>query len=314
MSILTVRDIQGLSSFQNEVRIPSGHRLTIDGNVKLPSWTTGTRPVSPEVGSVGYNTTTQIAEIYDGTSWASLGRIKLDGTSAATAVDRSTDILAANPTAGTGWYWIKVNNTARQYWVDNVYDGGGWVLVGSHPINISIPGLSYAQAAESFDGFGSSTYGLGTPQSYSLWVGLNGWDAIATANNAGRNIVYYTAGSQVQLGQTGLHARRSRWKWNGWNSLYSWNNANSLVNELGGATPGFWSYHIGNNYNFTTIDRDQDVFSGNCASQFGNAPWWYGACWDGSFWGANGSSGYANAAFWQSSGSDFYNYGAIYVK
>jgi hypothetical protein len=314
MSSLSLRDIQGISAFQNKVRIPSGHQLSFDGNLKIPVWTTGTRPVSPEIGLIGYNTTDKIAELYDGTEWVSVGQSKLDGTTADKAVEKSTDILAANPSATTGWYWIKTSGVARQYWVDTTYDGGGWVLVGSHPINVSIPALTYAQAAESFGGIGSSTYGTGDPKTYSAWVGLNGWNAIATANNAGRNIVYYTAGSQVALGQTGSHARRSRWKWNGWNSLYSWNNANSLVNEVGGTTPGFWSYHIVNNYNFTTIDRDQDVYSSNCASLYGNSPWWYGACWDGNFWGGNGSSGHANAAYWTGSGGDYYNYGGIYVK
>jgi hypothetical protein len=238
---------------------------------------------------------------------------KLDGSSPSKAVLKSTDIKLANPSATTGWYWITVNGTPTQYWIDMDYDGGGWVLVGSHPVNVSIPALTYTQAAEGFGGYASSTYGTGDPKSYSMWVGLNGWNAIATANAAGRNIVYYTANSQVSLGSTGSHARRSRWKWNGWNSAYSWNNPNSLVNEVGGTTPGFWSYHIASNFNFTTYDRDQDTNSGNCATYYNNAPWWYGACWDGSFWGGNGS-GYANAAFWTSSGGDYYNYGAIYVK
>jgi|688.fasta_scaffold01939_23 hypothetical protein len=243
--------------------------------------------------------------------WLFITDGKKDGLTEATAVDKSTDILVANPSAPSGWYWIKTNNVARQYWVDNTYDGGGWVLVGSHPINVSIQALTYAQAAESYSGNASSTYGTGDPKSYSVWVGLNGWDAIATANAAGRNFVYYTANSQVSLGSTASHVRRSRWKWSGWNSLYSWNNANTLINEVGASTPGLWYYHM--SYNFTTYDRDQDAYSANCATLYNNAPWWYGACWDGNFWGGNGS-GYANAAFWTGSGGDYYNYGAMYVK
>jgi len=247
-------------------------------------------------------------------AWKYIVTAVKDGLTSATAVDKSTDILTVNPSAPTGWYWIKVNNTPQQYWVDNSFEGGGWVMVASHPINVSIPTtLTYAQAAQSTAGYSSSTYGSGDPKTYSMWVGLAGWSAITTANAAGKNFVYYTAGSQVALSATGSHSRRSRWKWDGWNSLYSWNNPNTLVNDVGGTTPGLWSYHIGGGYNFTTYDTDQDVYGSNCATLYNNAPWWYGACWDGNFWGGNGS-GYANAAFWTGSGGDYYNYGAMYVK
>lgn len=319
MSILSVRDIQGLAAFNSTVRLPSGHnletngKLIVNGTIKIPVWTTSTRPAAPEIGLFGYNSTDKILEIYNGTEWIAAGGQKIDGTTADKAVEKSTDILTANPAAPTGWYWIKTNNVARRYWVDNTYDGGGWVLVGSHPINVLIPALTYAQAAQSFEGSASSTYGSGDPKDYSVWVGLNGWNAIASANNAGRNVVYYVSGSKVNLGDIGSHSRRSRWKWSGWNSAYSWNNANSLVNEVGGSTPGFWYYHISNGYNFTTTDNDQDGYGANCSNLYNGMPWWYGACWDGSFWGGP-QSGYANAPFWTGSGGDYYNYGAIYVK
>lgn len=72
MSILSVRDIQGIAAYGNEIRIPSGHQLSFDGNLKMPVWTTGTRPVSPEVGLIGYNTSFSLAEVYNGTSWVAL--------------------------------------------------------------------------------------------------------------------------------------------------------------------------------------------------------------------------------------------------
>jgi hypothetical protein len=251
----------------------------------------------------------------DDKAWKYIVTTVKDGLTSATAVDKSTDILTVNPSAPTGWYWININNTPQQYWVDNSFEGGGWVMVASHPINVSIQALTYAQAAQSTTGYSSSdaiTYGSGDPKSYSMWVGLAGWSAITSANAAGKNFIYYTAGSQVALSDTGSHSRRSRWKWDGWNSLYSWNNPNTLVNDVGG-TPGLWGYHIAGNYNFTTYDTDQDVYGANCATLYNNAPWWYGACWSGNFWGGNGT-GYANAAFWDGSGGDYYNYGAMYVK
>lgn len=240
---------------------------------------------------------------------------KIDGSSPAKALQRSTDLLTAVPDAVTGWYWLIINQTPRKVWIDCDYDGGGWVLVASHPIGVSIPNnLTYAQAAESTLSYGSSTVGSGDPKTYSYWMGLDAWTAIASANNAGRNVVEYVAGSQVALGDTGSHSKRARWKWDGWNSGYSWNNANSLSRELGGNDPGLWTYHIANGYNFSTFDNDQDVNGGNCPTYYNNAPWWYGSCWSGSAWGGNGGPSYQNAWYWTGSGGDYYNYGALYVK
>jgi hypothetical protein len=278
------------------------------GYLQLARGTTSQRPSNPSIGTYRYNTDLKNIEYFNGTRWiltTSLNEI---------VFDKSTDILSLDPTASTGWYWIRVNGVPRRYWVDNKYDGGGWVLVASHPINVALPALTYAQSAESYDGYSSSTYGSGNPLTYSVWVGLVGWNLIARANNAGRNVVYFTSASQCSLGDVSLHSRRSRWKWDGWNVLFSWNNANTLVNELGGVTPGLWAYHIVGAYNFTSFDRDQDTLAGNCSVQFNNSPWWYGNCWDGSIWGANGGATYQNAAYWTGSSTDYYNYGAIYIK
>jgi len=35
----------------------------------FPSWTTATRPASPNAGQTGYNTTTTLLETYNGTTW-----------------------------------------------------------------------------------------------------------------------------------------------------------------------------------------------------------------------------------------------------
>lgn len=239
---------------------------------------------------------------------------KIDGSTPAKALARSTDLLQVSPTAVTGWYWLLIAQTPRKVWIDCEYDGGGWVLVASHPFNVSIPNnLTYDQAAQSTLSFGSTTVGSGDPKSYAYWMGLDAWTSIASANNAGRNVVEYVAASQVSLGATNDHTKRARWKWDGWNSGYSWNNANTFSLELGSNNPGLWSYHIANGYNFSTFDNDQDVNSGSCPSYYNNAPWWYGSCWSGSAWGGNGT-GYQNAWFWESSSNDYHNYGALYVK
>lgn len=80
MSILSVRDIQGIAANNNKIRIPSGHQLSIEGNFKLPVWTTGTRPISPEVGLIGYNTTLKYTEIYVDSGWVSISFAGVDGS------------------------------------------------------------------------------------------------------------------------------------------------------------------------------------------------------------------------------------------
>ena len=247
---------------------------------------------------------------------------KREGYSASTPAFRSTDIKLNNPAATTGWYWLNLGGTVNQYWIDMDYDGGGWVCVITHPINVAIPQINYATAGQSHIHSGSAGFVRGTsnPHAYATWLGLNAWELICAQNGSSSNksAVYFTAGSQVALGSIDSHSRRSRWSWGGWNSNYSWRNVNTLVNEVGGTTPGFWSYHISNGYALTTYDVDQDAASGNCSSAaHGYAPWWWGACWDGNVWGCNGGTNYpgqANAAYWTGSGGDYYNFGAVYIR
>ena len=313
MSTINVHDIQGLSTYANNVRLPNGHQLRIDGTIKMPEWTVSTRPASPETGQIGWNGELARFEGYTGNDWVAIGDEKADGSSADKALDKATDVMTNVSNPPTGWYWVKVNGVAKQVWIDTVYDGGGWSLVASHKFNISIQTLNYSQAATSTDWYSNGgVYGSGDPKTYTLWAGLDAWNNIAQQNNVGRNVVYYVAGSSVPLGTTGSHNNRARWTWTGWGTNYDWVGEANLNVQLG-STPGVWSYHISNGYNFTATDRDQDVYGANCANLYNTAPWWYGACWSGSFWGGNGAN-YQNAAFWNSSGGDYWNYGAYYVK
>ena len=313
MSTINVHDLQGLSTYSNNVRLPSGHQMKIEGTIRLPEWTTANRPSVPEVGQVGFNTELARYEGYNGNDWIAMGEEKPDGSTAEKALAKATDVMTNVSNPATGWYYVLVEGSAKQVWIDTVYDGGGWSLVAGHAFNVSIPALTYAQAATSSDWYSNGgVYGSGDPKQFTLWAGLNAWNDIAQNNNAGRNVVYYVANSAVPLGTTGSHSNRARWTWTGWGTNYDWVGEANLNVQLGG-TPGVWAYHIGNGYNFTTTDRDQDQYGANCANLYNSAPWWYGACWSGSFWGGNGAN-YQNAAFWNSSGSDYFNYGAYYVK
>lgn len=143
----------------------------------------------------------------------------------------------------------------RRVWIDSDYDGGGWVLVASHPRDISLPSLTYAQAAQATSSFHSAPPSDDDdPKTYAYWMGLEAWTEITAENNAGNNVVSYVSSTQVALGATSDHTKRARWKWDGWNIGYSWNNPNSILLELGYANPGLYSYHAVGGYQFSTID------------------------------------------------------------
>ena len=135
MSILSVHDLQGISAYQNKIRVPSGHQLGFDGNLKLPVWTDSTRPVSPEVGLFGYNSQTSALELWDGSDWASLsitsGPPLGDGSSEAFAPPHAREL--AEYAYPSGVYWIKPEGqVAKQTYVDMSNDdgsGGGWVKI-----------------------------------------------------------------------------------------------------------------------------------------------------------------------------------------
>lgn len=141
MSTLQVRNIQGLSNFSNEVTLPSGHTLRIDGDLRVPSWNNNGRPNSPPTGLIGYNTEEEALEVYNGTEWQSAGSAKLDGSSPDKASTSGLQLVTDNSGISSGLYWIKSPTMpqALQMYVDTTYDGGGYdfyATKGSGP-NIS---------------------------------------------------------------------------------------------------------------------------------------------------------------------------------
>ncbi len=242
---------------------------------------------------------------------------RLIGTTPDNPAARSTDILAANPSAATGWYWIAAGNEVDRFWVDMSYSGGGWVLVlNNRSGNGGVNNLTYVDATKKVINFRSTSstspgvnYGNHyTPNNFNLWVGLDAWKSIIDANSSFKKIAYFASTSYRTLGDTGNHTKRSSWSWTGWSSTYAMQGASSLSNEVGGSTPGWYNYHIANGYSLTTFDNDQDAYGSNCSTSYNNAPWWYGACWSGNIWGYDG------APYWESSGADYHNYAAAYIK
>jgi len=218
--------------------------------------------------------------------------------------------------ATTGWYWLTVDGSVNLYWIDMDYDGGGWVLVANNRLNTANIGTAAGTYAASTTGFiTKDNYGLGTnPKDFNLWVGINKWNTIAAASGQRKFVFFVSSNVGCKLGLTSFHTKRAKWTWTGWSSTYAWQGSGNYTTELGGGTPGLYSYHIANGFSFTAYDLDQDTNSGNCSTFYGNTPFWYGSCWSGNFWGGGSGGGYADGPFWDSSSSDYHNYGAYYVK
>ena len=174
MSTLQVRNIQGLSNFSNEVTLPNGHTLKIDGHLDVPTWNNNTRPSSPNVGFIGYNSEEEALEIYNGTEWQSAGSAKLDGSSPEKASTSGLQLVTDNPGLSNGLYWIKSGNmpNALQMYVDTTYDGGGYDFYATKG---SGPSVSYIT-----DNHAGVSLGLG------MWEGRsrNCWLAACNAVNS----------------------------------------------------------------------------------------------------------------------------------
>ena len=174
MSTLQVRNIQGLSNFSNEVTLPNGHTLKIDGHLDVPTWNNNTRPSSPNVGFLGYNSEEEALEIYNGTEWQSAGSAKLDGSSPEKASTSGLQLVTDNPGLSNGLYWIKSGSmpNALQMYVDTTYDGGGYDFYATKG---SGPSVSYIT-----DNHAGVSLGLG------MWEGRsrNCWLAATNAVNA----------------------------------------------------------------------------------------------------------------------------------
>ena len=142
MSTISVHDIQGFSTYSNTVRIPTGHKLDIAGDLKVPSHTTAGRPTA-EVGAIGFNTTLQVLEIYVSVNgvneWYALSKAAPDGTASAPAVS-GYQLAQDYPSLSSGYYWIKSSSmpSALEMWVDMVEEGGGYdmyAITGGTSVN-----------------------------------------------------------------------------------------------------------------------------------------------------------------------------------
>jgi hypothetical protein len=134
--ILRVDEIQngaGQSAFQ----IDGTGIVTPTAGIQLPYYTNATKPSSPNLGLLIFNTDLKTVEMWNGTSWTIVFSAGI-GKSPSVPAESGSQILAADPTATNGLYWIKpqgYTGTPEQVYVDfgggisGITDAGPWVRV-----------------------------------------------------------------------------------------------------------------------------------------------------------------------------------------
>lgn len=244
-----------------------------------------------------------------------------------------TNISQLPASAPTGWYTF-YNKTHRQYvpvYVDQDYDGGGWVCVianrrytaGMHNLTYdnAINTPNYRTEPSSDDATNTAVAAPDTYNKdltdYNILIGLKFWDMFGGRHASGKiSIAQYAASTNgIQLNDTGNHSERSRWYFTNFDSGTYWRSSGTgfTSNEVGSTSPGMYSYHFANRYSMTTYDADHDAHgAANCATYYNNNPFWYGACWSGNQFAGGG---HVDGPYWTSSdGGNSRQYGAVYIK
>jgi len=226
----------------------------------------------------------------------------------------------------SGFYNILLDGVNVPVYVDQSYDGGGWVMVLANRRNTAgMNNLTYENAIQNCNyrtgGTANGTNTVVNPTSklsgladYNAWIGLRHWSRLAGRATANKITVvqFVSATVGATLSNTAAHTKRYRWNFNNFTSTFAFSGAAAVSDETSTGAPGFYASHAAAGAALTTFDRDQDGNSGNCATYYNNNPFWYTSCWSGNWFA--GGSGYADAPHWVSSGADNHNYGAVYIK
>jgi hypothetical protein len=204
-------------------------------------------------------------------------------------------ILKAGLSTGSGVYTINPTGTPLSVYCDMTTDGGGWTLVLQNNSAVTTPSPAWVASLNGNTISGTLSSVL---TGFDQLVGLNYWNSIGTQLRAEVGSTP-TAISHKAIYTFYLDESTRQ--------TLTLSNQNIVV---GSTAPGLYTYH--NGFKWSASDADNDTNSINCATTYGNHPWWYGACWDGNFFA--GGSGYQEASYWTGSSSDYYAYGSLWVR
>ena len=301
---------------------------------KLPSGTAAQRPtatngrmrLNTEAGTGDGNGSTRTNKRLemDRTPYGgSIGRRQAgmgDGLTSASPGRSARDLADTYGYTSAGWYWLNVSGISRPFWIDfNSYNGvRGWTLVCNNVSSTGGIGPVYHKRAvgnhisvNNPTYWGNSSY---NPSNFNVWVGLDIWSELIKLNNNGGAGYVSQFVNSAYASVNSTHTYSAYFSWDGsWTRQYAWSGTYGYTNVHGSTTSGLWSYHIANAYPLTTHDVDRDVHGQNCAGFYGGHPWWFGACWDGNYWGSTTGS-HTDAAHWTSSSGYTSGWGGIYVR
>jgi hypothetical protein len=221
----------------------------------------------------------------------------------------------AEITGPSGFYNVKTSLGTVVVYVNQEYSGGGWVLVlANRQSTGGMNNLSYHSAVNKSTYRTSSTVtsaprGIGLAD-FNCWVGTSYWQELTGRVTAGKvTVVQYVSGTNGTA-LDGSHTKRYRWRFNNFTATYAFSGAEAVSDETSTGAPGFYNYHAVNGFNLTTSDNANGNGCG-CGTAYNNNPFWYGCCWSGNYFGGGG---YVDAPYWDSSGADYHQYGAVYIK
>ncbi|KAG9274658.1 angiopoietin-related protein 1-like [Astyanax mexicanus] len=195
--------------------------------------------------------------------------------------------------ATSGMYLLKADGSERpfQAWCEHDLDNGGWTIIQRRKdgsVNFFRNWDSYKKGFGNIDGehwLGlENIYSLGKQGDYKLLVEMQDW----------MEKKVYAAYSSFHL-EPESESYRLRL------GTYQGNAGDSLTSH--------------NGKQFTTLDRDKDAFSGNCA-HFHKGGWWYNACGQTNLNGVWYSGGvyrskFQDGIFWADYGGGFYSMKAV---
>ena len=232
-------------------------------------------------------------------------------------------------TGPSGFYNIYTSEGPVCTYVDQDYDGGGWAMVLANRGNTAgMNNLKYDDAINksnyrtepSTEDSTNTVHGVNPSLVHNLglddincFIGLKFWFDLAQRETANKvTIVQFVSSTNgTALSDTSSQTKRYRWAFDGWGTGYSFNNSYEVSDETSTGSPGFYNYHSKGSRKLTTYDNDQDDNGGNCSTYYNNNPFWYGSCWSGNYFAGGG---YADRPYWNSSGGDNHQYGAVYIK
>lgn len=228
----------------------------------------------------------------------------------------------------TGWYRVRLSNgLVAPLYIDQDYDGGGWILIFNNNQNTggmknltwanAMNNINYRWGGSSKDGPNNEGRWQGhtSPDKFNCWVGLNYLSELTGRKTSGYiEMVQFVSDTKgVSLANIASHRNRMTMRATGINSSTGgWQGAGNGVVQAGSdGSSGFYSYMTGG-YALTTYDKDQDSNGGNCSTYYNNNPYWYTSCWSGNLFAGGG---YQDCTYWTSSTATYVRaYGAVYVK